>query len=144
MFLPHLLSKTSKNQQILHIAFFFLSFVANRIEKSFFFKYYLVFVLQRTGYLDLIKTTAALTVFFRKASMYQLRSQAQFIKKQVMLVQIFIQQARIKRFKEAIQTDQVQKFPLIAVLTSRYTSVIICVASSTLIRCLGVHQCKIS
>ena len=49
----------------------------------------------------------------------------------------------MQRFKEDSQTDQIQKFPLTAVWTSRYTSVINCVASSTLIRWLGVHQWKI-
>ena len=34
--------------------------------------------------------------------------------------------------------------PITGVWASRYSSVIICVASSTLIRWLGFHQCKIS
>ena len=55
-------------------------------------------------------------------------------------------QAPIKRSKEVSQTDQVQKFPLTAVWTSIYTSVIICaccVINFNTLR-LGVHQCKIS
>ena len=39
------------------------------------------------------------------------------------------------RFKDVSQTDQVKKFLLAAVWTLGYTSVIICVASPTLIRC---------
>ena len=52
-------------------------------------------------------------------------------------------QAPIKRSKEVSQTDQVQKFPLTAVWTSIYTSLINFVASSTLIHWLGVRQSSI-
>ena len=55
-------------------------------------------------------------------------------------------QAWIQRFKEVSQIDWVQKFPLIAVWTSRYTSVIIfacCVINFNTLW-LDVHQCKIS
>ena len=53
---------------------------------------------------------------------------------------------RIQHFKEVSQTDQVQKFPLTAVWTSRYTSVFIyacCVINFNTLW-LGVHQYKIS
>ena len=44
-----------------------------------------------------------------------------------------IGQARIQRFKEVSQTDQVPGFPLAAAWISRSTSVIICIELSTLI-----------
>ena len=44
-------------------------------------------------------------------------------------------QARIQHFKVASQTDLVPVLPLAGVWISRYSSVIICVTSSTLIRC---------
>ena len=53
-------------------------------------------------------------------------------------------QVRIQRFKEVSQAYYVPVFPFAAVWISRSTSVIICVALSTLVRWLGARQCEIS
>ena len=55
-------------------------------------------------------------------------------------------QERMQHFKEVSQTDLVQTFPLTAVWTSRYTSVIICACYVISFKTFwfGVHQCKIS
>ena len=61
-----------------------------------------------------------------------------------LLEQFFLCQARIQRVKEVIQTDKVLVSPLANVWISKYTSIINCIVLSTLVRWLGVHQCKIS
>ena len=47
------------------------------------------------------------------------------------------------RLKEISQIDLIPVFPLAGVWISRFTSVITCIALSTLVRWLGAHQCSV-
>ena len=52
-------------------------------------------------------------------------------------------QAQIQRLREVSQTDKIPEFLLADVWVSKYTSVITCIALSTLVHWLGARQCKI-